>query len=159
MWWQADASQEPNVPYMSASDIHEKAVTALAVTPDGSTLPSASIDGIVRIFSFSKPSDSSSVSFVPEISFVQACARFGAAIRALHFSPSGAFLAAAGEEPGLLKIIMTSQPSTVNVLRAPPKSPGNDATLLSHLTRKTIMSSPSAKGVLLLSGTLTNMYF
>lgn len=125
-WWRADTPQEPNVPDIAASDVHEKAITALAVTPNGNTLASASIDGFVRIFSLSKQADSSAT-FVHDVSFVQACARFGAAVRTIDFSPSGAFLAAAGEEPGLVKIVMTAQPSSVNVLRAPAQSPGNDA--------------------------------
>lgn len=138
-WWRTDNNpQEPDVPDLPVSDMHDKPVTALSITPSGNNMATASVDGFVRIFSVSPTNASSSAPssssqspseaiVVPTVDFVQACARFAGPVRALHFSPTGSFLAAAGDEPGLLKIIMTSQPTSVNVLRAPETSPANDA--------------------------------
>lgn len=119
-WWRSDAAEEPELPDLPVTDLHEKAVGTLAVSPTGATFATGCDDGFVRLFSVR---DRPAV----HAELVQACARFGGPVRAVHFSPTGAFLAAAGDEPGVLKIIMTAQPSNVTVLRAPSGSPASDA--------------------------------
>lgn len=123
VWWRQASPKEPNLSELPASDQHEKPVTSLALSPDCSVLASASADGFVRLFQVAKTDN------VPNVTFMQSCARFAASVRTLDFSPSGMFLAAAGEEPGVVKVIMTAQPTNINVLRAPPKSAGDDATI------------------------------
>lgn len=123
VWWRQSSPKEPNLSELPASDQHEKAVTSLALSPDCSVLASASADGFVRLFQVAKTDN------VPNVTFMQSCARFAASVRTLAFSPSGMFLAAAGEEPSVVKVILTAQPTNVNVLRAPPKSAGDDATI------------------------------
>lgn len=121
VWWRSSPAKEPDLPDSPASDQHEKPVTSLAISADGNTLASASADGFVRLFQITAGEGP------PSLTFMQSCARFAAAARALAFSPSGVFLAAAGEEPGVVKVLMTAQPTTVNILRAPTKSAGDDA--------------------------------
>lgn len=125
-WWQSDSSStEPDLGDIPASDAHhDKPITALAITANGTTLASASSDGFLRFFSVSAPSNNEK----PQLSFDQSCARFSAPVRCIAFSGSGAFIAVAGEEPGLIKVVMTAQPASVNVMRAPsPSSPAHDA--------------------------------
>lgn len=124
VWWRLSSPKEPEISELPASDQHEKPVTSLALSPDCSVLASASADGFVRLFQIA-----AAVNDVPNVTFTQSCARFAASVRALAFSPSGMFLAAAGEEPGVVKVIMTAQPTNVNVLRAPPNSGGDDAAI------------------------------
>lgn len=107
-WWRADAP-EPDLPELAA-DLHEKPVPCLALSPNNLTAATGCEDGHVRIFSIDEKFE--------KATFLQACARFGGPVRAIAFSPTGSFLAAAGDEPGVLKIIMTAQPSNVNILRA-----------------------------------------
>lgn len=120
-WWLSDAGNEPEVPDMSIAELHDKPVGTVAVAADNKTVATGSDDGFVRIFSMKSSVDHAASnglgSLLVDGELVQACARFGGPVRALCFSPTGAFLAAAGDEPGVLKIIMTAQPSNVNVLR------------------------------------------
>lgn len=115
-WWRADTPDEPELPDLSVTDLHEKAVGCLAVSPTGTTFATGSDDGFVRIFSVKLPSEPGAAL---DAELVQACARFGGPVRSVDFSPTGAFLAAAGDEPGVLKVIMTAQPTNVSVLRPP----------------------------------------
>lgn len=132
-WWIKNAGDEPELPEMTIGDLHEKPVNAVAIAPNDKTMATGSDDGFVRIFSLSCEQGSSGDEKSNESSLkvtgnlVIACARFGGAVRALDFSPTGAFLAAAGEEPGLVKIIMTAQPSNVNILRCGEKEKGREA--------------------------------
>lgn len=133
-WWQKDPSDEPELEEMSIADLHEKPVNAVAIAPNDKTMATGSDDGFVRMFSLSCEEEPSSAdgknngySLKVSGNLVVACARFGGPVRALDFSPTGAFLAAAGEEPGLVKIIMTAQPSNVNILRCTDKDKGGEA--------------------------------
>jgi chromosome transmission fidelity protein 4 len=116
-WFLQHDPSEPDPEDVPASDLHDKPVSAVALVPDGKTFATASDDGFVRIFSAAVAVDEGAPLTV-QSRLVQACARFGGPVRALDFSPTGAFLAAAGDEPGVLKVIMSAQPSNVNVLRA-----------------------------------------
>lgn len=125
-WWRSDSAAEPDLPDLSGTDLHEKAVGCLVIAPNSATMATGSDDGFVRIFSLkASPGDSERLAVDGEL--IQACARFGGPVRGLDFSPTGAFLAAAGDEPGVLKIIMTAQPSNVTILRAPSSGKGNEA--------------------------------
>lgn len=129
-WFRKESPVEPELNPSSLTDIHEKPVPTLALSPNNLTLATGSEDGFVRIFSVN-------ASYIPvandvdgmrvQAELVQACARFAGPVRALDFSPTGAFIAAAGDEPGVVKIIMTAQPSNVNILRAGNNGPGNEA--------------------------------
>eukprot|EP00171_Calliarthron_tuberculosum_P016912 IDg16912t1 len=99
-WWQKSAGDEPELPEMAIGDLHEKPVNAVAIAPNDKTMATGSDDGFVRIFSLSCEQGSSS---------------------------NGKDSAAAGEEPGLVKIIMTAQPSNVNILRCGEKEKGREA--------------------------------
>jgi WD40 repeat protein len=123
-WWIASRSGEPEPPDLPASDLHDKPINDVALNPDASTFATACDDGFVRIFSASITAPGPAQPLTADSDLIQACARFGGPVRALSFSPTGAFLAAAGDEPGVIKIIMTAQPSNVNVLRATSKDLG-----------------------------------
>ncbi|KAK1864521.1 hypothetical protein I4F81_007067 [Pyropia yezoensis] len=61
------------------------------------------------------------------VALLAAPARFGRPVRALAFSPTGSLLAAAGEEPGVLKLIATADPtSQVSILRGSCASRGDE---------------------------------
>lgn len=121
-WWIKGPSHEPPLYEVPATDIHEKPICGVAISLDSRTFATACEDGFVRLFSATvKPEDPFSESFDVkhlQAELIQACARFGAPVRAVSFSPTGAFLAAAGDEPGVVKIIMTAHPSQVSVMRA-----------------------------------------
>jgi chromosome transmission fidelity protein 4 len=121
-WWFKGPNHEPGLFELPATDIHEKPICGVAISADSRTFATACEDGFVRLFCATmKTGDSPTDKFDVEqmgSELVQACARFGAPVRAVAFSPTGAFLAAAGDEPGVVKVIMTAQPSTVNVMRA-----------------------------------------
>lgn len=122
-WWRQPSTKEPDLLELQASDQHEKPVTSLLLSPDGSVLTSASTDGSVRLFQVASTEN------VRKVTFTQSCARFAASVRSLAFSTSGMFFAAAGEEHGVVKVILTAEPTNVNVLRAPSKSAGDDAAI------------------------------
>ncbi len=132
-WWIKNAGNEPELPEMAIGELHETPISAVAIAPNDKTMATGSDDGFVRIFSFSTeelpPEDPKSDchTLKADGDLVIACARFGGPVRALDFSPTGAFLAAAGEEPGVLKVIMTAQPSNVNILRCGEKEKGREA--------------------------------
>lgn len=133
-WWIQNPGTEPELPDLPIAEMHETPINAVAIAPDNKTLATGSSDGFVRIFTFSaeetKPSDpkaAGNAELKASADLVVACARFGGPVRALSFSPSGAFLAAAGDEPGLLKIIMTAQPSNVSILKCGEKEKGREA--------------------------------
>lgn len=124
-WWMKGASHEPPLFEVPATDIHEKPICGLAISVDSRLFATGCQDGFVRIFRASVKAAESSKEEIFSLQhlgseLVQACARFGAPVRAVDFSPTGAFLAAAGDEPGVIKVVMTAQPSTVNVMRAAP---------------------------------------
>lgn len=125
-WWRSESAAEPDLADLSGTDMHEKAIGCLAIAPNSATMATGSDDGFVRLFSLkSTPGEEGRLRVDGEL--IQACARFGGPIRGLDFSPTGSFLAAAGDEPGVLKIIMTAQPSNVTILRAPSSGKANDA--------------------------------
>lgn len=123
-WWRTEDESEPELSDLSGTDLHDKAVGCLAIAPDSLNMATGSDDGFVRIFSLKSAVKGKDIAVDAEL--VQACARFGGPVRAIDFSPTGAFLAVAGDEPGVLKIVMTAQPSNVTVLRA-PSGKGNEA--------------------------------
>jgi len=120
-WWSAEKPSEPVVSDMHISEFHEKPINAIAIAPDNNTLATACDGGFVRLFSFSASTGVRGFLTDPDAlksdGNLLACTRFGGAVRALAFSPTGAFLAAAGDEPGLIKLIMVVQPKNVSVLR------------------------------------------
>lgn len=124
-WWAKENAEEPESVELNISEYHEKPVNAVAVAPDESTMATACDDGFVRLFSVSVSVEDKEIKAEGNL---LACTRFGGPVRALSFSPTGAFLAAAGDEPGLIKLIMTAQPTNVNILRA-SSSEGNEAVL------------------------------
>lgn len=133
-WWISAPADEPELPDLDAADLHDKPINAVALAPDSRTFATACDDGFVRLFSLSVEAldgDAKCASTSPSATtlsatsgLIQACARFGGPVRAIDFSPTGAFVAAAGDEPGVLKIVMTAQPSNVNILRACAPGPG-----------------------------------
>lgn len=127
-WWMKGASHEPPLFEVPATEIHDKPICALAISVDSRSFASGCEDGFVRIFraTVNAPDSAQADAFCLQhlsSELVQACARFGAPVRAVDFSPTGAFLAAAGDEPGVIKVVMTAQPSTVNVMRATSSVP------------------------------------
>ncbi|CDF40441.1 unnamed protein product, partial [Chondrus crispus] len=114
----------PDLPDLRGRELHDKAIGCMAIAPNSVTMATGSEDGFVRLFSIKSPAGEE---LAVAAEFVEACARFGGPVRALDFSPTGAFLAAGGDEPGVLKIIMTAQTSNVTILRAPAAGMGNDA--------------------------------
>lgn len=123
VWWKADDPKEPEMTDPCSSDAHDKPVTCLAVASSGLTLASGCEDGSVRLFNVS----TAGTAGTPKVDLLQACGRFAGAVRCVSFSGSGSFMAAAGEEPGLVKVIMTAQPANVNVMRAGEASEAHDA--------------------------------
>lgn len=154
-WWIV-APEEPVVYDVPASDLHEKNIPSIALSPDDKTFATASEDGFIRLFTavvspeaeesteVDKQANPSPDAVSPEktesalspkgkpqqdelkvdAELIQACARFGGPARSVAFSPTGSWLAAAGDEPGVLKLIMVCQPSTVQILRRDPQCPG-----------------------------------
>ncbi|KAL2629278.1 hypothetical protein R1flu_013964 [Riccia fluitans] len=102
------ASGESVVP----SVLHQKAVTSLALSPNGLLLASASIDHTVKLYSY------------PGAVFQTNVTRFNLPIRALAFSVTGGLLAAGGDDDGI-KLISTVDNSIVRVMK------GHDAPVAS----------------------------
>jgi WD40 repeat protein len=123
-WWVTSRNGEPEAPELPAASLHEKPINDIAINPDAKTFATACDDGFVRIFSASVTAANASDPLAADSELIQACARFGGPVRSLSFSPTGAFLAAAGDEPGVIKVIMTAQPSNVSILRATSKELG-----------------------------------
>lgn len=108
---------------MSIAELHEKAVDTLALSPSNSTMATGSDDGFIRIFTISASQTAAQQpSIAPKLvvdgELVQACARFAGPVRCITFSPTGAYIAAVGDEPGVVKLIMTAQPSNATIMRA-----------------------------------------
>ncbi|CAN8062044.1 unnamed protein product [Agarophyton chilense] len=114
-WWHKPVPVEPELPELSVAELHEKAVDALDISQSANMMATGCDDGFVRLFTVSAPENAPT--FAVDAQFVQSCARFAAPVRCVAFSPSGAFLAAAGDEPGVLKLIMTATPSNATILR------------------------------------------
>ncbi|PXF46378.1 WD repeat and HMG-box DNA-binding protein 1 [Gracilariopsis chorda] len=123
-WWrQQQLSTEAELPDMSIAELHEKAVDTLALSPSNSTMATGSDDGFIRIFTISASQTAAQQpSIAPKLvvdgELVQACARFAGPVRCITFSPTGAYIAAVGDEPGVVKLIMTAQPSNATIMRA-----------------------------------------
>jgi len=128
----AGGGEPPAVELSAASAAHAKPITTLAVHPAGTLLATGDEDSYVRLFTLpplpagATAGAGSSASGSPgelggwgdAVSLLAAPARFGRPVRALAFSPTGSLLAAAGEEPGVLKLIATADPtSQVSILR------------------------------------------
>lgn len=114
-WWANSARREPGMHDVPATDVHERPISAVALAADCRTFATGCEDGFVRIFSSDVGREKGGFEVGSEL--VQACARFGGAVRGVDFSGNGAWLAAAGDEPGVVKVVMTAQPSTVTVMR------------------------------------------
>lgn len=130
VWWRGESPTEEDLSEMSVADFHEKSVESIAVAPSNTTMATGSEDGFVRIFSIGSsksPRKDALDKLTVDAHFIQACARFAGPVRTVCFSPTGSFLAAAGDEPGVLKIIMTAQPTNVNVIKAPKVRNGVEA--------------------------------
>lgn len=115
-WWEENPNDAPDAVELPASTIHDVAICDHCVAPGGRTLATAAADGFVRLFSIKvDEEEGKGKKVVGEL--IQSCARFGGPVRALAFSPTGAFLAAAGDEPGVVKIVTTCSPGNVRVMR------------------------------------------
>lgn len=113
-WWADDRNDGPNATELTLSGIPEKPLNAVAVTSSNNLFATACDDGFVRLYSLSVEAKEN----IQAEAAIVGSTRFGGSVKALAFSPTGAFLAAAGDEPGVIKLIMTAQPSNVTVLRA-----------------------------------------
>ncbi|OAE24832.1 hypothetical protein AXG93_4242s1040 [Marchantia polymorpha subsp. ruderalis] len=89
---------------LTPSVLHQKAVTSLALSPNGLLLASASLDHSVKLYSY------------PGATFQNNVTRFSLPIRALAFSVTGGLLAAAGDDDGI-KLISTVDNSIVRVMK------------------------------------------
>ena len=121
-WWADERSNEPNASQLSLSGTPETPLNAVALTTSNNLLATACDDGYVRLYSFSFQIQDS---IQAEAELIGSC-RFSGSVNALAFSSTGAFLSAAGNEPGVIKLIMTAQPSNVTVLRTTATA-GSDA--------------------------------
>ncbi|KAA8490900.1 Minichromosome loss protein 1 [Porphyridium purpureum] len=99
-------------------------VSVLAMTPSGSFLATGDDDANVRLF---KPKKDVGWHTSGSIDFQGIVTRFQAPVRALAFAPSGGLLACAGDEPGVIKLVSTANPSQMSILRSSNPHKGGDA--------------------------------
>ncbi|KAI0564754.1 Anaphase-promoting complex subunit 4 WD40 [Gracilaria domingensis] len=114
-WWRSETPKEPELTDMTIAELHDKAVDTLDISPNGTLMATGCDDGFVRLFSVSGAEKGDK--FAVDGEFIQSCARFAGPVRCVAFSPTGAFVAAAGDEPGVLKLVMTATPSNATILR------------------------------------------
>ncbi|CAM6122605.1 unnamed protein product [Calypogeia fissa] len=91
-------------PPLAAKVLHQMAVTALCMAPNGHTLATASLDKSVKLYSY------------PGANFENNITRFTLPIRSLAFSITGGLLAAAGDDDEI-KVISTADNSIAKKLK------------------------------------------
>lgn len=105
-----DENAPDSVEISELADFHTSAITALAVSPDGSVLATADEESCaLRLFALKGPEETADI--------IALATRFGGPIRSISFSPTGSTLVCAGDEPGVLKMIHRANLKDIMVLR------------------------------------------